>query len=53
MRIIYEFNANMRRDYENKKTSQKPEEIYSKGESSDSPGGFGYQRARKINSRTL
>jgi len=33
--------------------SQKPEEIYSQGKSSDSPRSFRHQRTRKINSRTL
>jgi len=28
-------------------------EIYSSGKISDSPGGFGYKRTRKINQRTL
>ena len=36
-----------------KKTSQKPTQIYSQRKGADSPGSFGYQRAKEINSRTL
>ena len=36
-----------------KKTSQKHQKISQKRESPDSPGSFGYQRAKEINSRTI
>jgi len=36
-----------------KKTSQKPKKIYSQRKGADSPGSFGYQRAKEINSRTI
>ena len=49
MRIIYKFDVNMRTDYENEKTSQKPTQIYSQRKSSDSTGSFGFERAGKIN----
>ncbi len=36
-----------------KETSEKPKEIYSSRESSDSTGGLGFGRTRKINSRVI
>jgi len=53
MRIICEFNSNRRRNYENKETSQKPEEIYSFGKGPDSPGSFRFERTGEINFRIL
>ena len=39
--------------YGEKENAEKHQKIYSSGESSDSPGSFGYQRAREINPRTI
>jgi len=39
--------------YGSEKTSQKSAEIYSQGESSDSPGSFRYRNTGEINFRTL
>ena len=43
----------MRINYEKKEASQKPKEIYSQGEGSDSPGSFRFKGAREINSRVI
>ena len=39
--------------YAQKKTSQKPADIYTSRKSPDSPGGLGFKRTRKINFRVI
>ncbi len=40
-------------DYDKEKTTQEFKEIYSQRKGQDSPGGFGFERTGKINSKTL
>lgn len=45
----YELRKNNRVEKYETKTSQKSSQIYSQREGNDSPGGFRFKRARKIN----
>ena len=40
-------------NYANKKTSQKPKEIYSSGKSPNSSGSFGFKKTERTNQSTL